>query len=100
MTSTQQQEHFDKLVARMRDTMLSKGNDYATDDRLANFKQAAAITNLQPVQVALVMIAVKISRLSNLLAAGKTPENEAVADTTLDLAVYAILTDALIQENG
>jgi hypothetical protein len=98
MTTQQQQEHFEKLMDKMRKTMLSKGNDYSNNDRLANFKQVGAICNISPAKVALVLMAVKISRLCNLLDSGVKPENEAMADTSLDLAVYSILNDACLNE--
>lgn len=86
------------MVDKMRQIMLSKGNDYSNTDRLANFKQVGAICNMHPAKVALVLMAVKISRLCNLLDSGAKPENEALQDSSLDLSVYSILNDACLNE--
>lgn len=100
MTLDQQTKHFETLVEKMRQTMLRKGNDYSTqDDRLSNFKQAGAITNTHPAKVALIVAAIKISRMCALIDSGKKPENEAMEDTSLDLCCYAILNDAVLNEH-
>jgi hypothetical protein len=92
MNLEQQKEYFDKFTSNMRDIMLKKGNDYATADRLSNFKRVAEICNLTPEQVVLVLIATKVVRLSNLLqpSAG-APNNESIEDNLLDLDNYGIL---------
>lgn len=102
MTPQEQLAHFNKLVDRMRQTLISKGNDYAGKtadaDRLTNFKQAGYITGINPVKSALNVAAIKISRICTLLDAGSKPDNESVEDSSLDLIVYAILTNALLNE--
>lgn len=100
MTQAEQTQLFEKLVDRMRGTMLKKGNDYATADRLSNFKQTGYITNLPPAKTTLALCAVKISRMSSLLDSGKKPENEAIEDTARDLCCYAILNYMVMVEDG
>jgi hypothetical protein len=100
MTQTQQTEHFEKLVDKARQIMLKKGNDYAAgiEDRLVNFKTPGALLNQHPAKVALNLMAVKISRLSNLLDSKQAPNFESIEDTSLDLFVYSILLDSILNE--
>ncbi len=99
MTIQEQIEHFDVLVAQMRSVIISKSQDYATDtDTLSNFKDTAAICGLQPRQIVLTMIAIKVARLGVLLNKEDGPINEPIADSILDLANYAILLDMVIAE--
>ena len=99
MTRQEQIEHFDAMVSRMRNTLVTKGDDYATNiDRLSNFKDTAAICGLQPRQIVLTMIAVKVARLGVLLNKPDAPTYEPITDSTLDLANYAILLDMVVAE--
>lgn len=98
MNKQEFESHFEDLVARMRQTLVKKGNDYSNEDRLSNFKEVATILKTHPAMVCLVLIGVKISRINNLLATGATPENEALQDSSLDLANYAVLLDMILNE--
>ena len=86
---------FDGLLADMKAMHDRKSNDYASDaNRYSNFERAGAVAVgfTDPVDIAFaVLIGVKIARLAELKGKGKTPNNESVADTQLDLAVYAAL---------
>ena len=99
MDKNQQIECFNQMVERQREIMLSKGDDYANEDRLSNFKSAAYICGLTPAQHCLAMIATKVARLGVLLdpKAG-TPKHESVQDSILDLANYAQLLNMIIVE--
>jgi hypothetical protein len=41
MTKQEQEKHFNEVTEKMRTILLSKGDDYANEDRLSNFKLAA-----------------------------------------------------------
>lgn len=90
--------HIAKFQQKQQDTLLKKGNDYAGDDRLSNFKTVAAITNTTPEMVCLTMIGIKVARLGQLLS-GKQAENESVRDSVEDLANYSILLDQILMKN-
>jgi hypothetical protein len=90
MNIHEQTECFDTFIDQMRNIMLSKGNDYANEDRLSNFKLAGAIVQGSAELNCLNMIATKVARLGVLLN-GASPENESVNDSILDLANYAVL---------
>jgi len=85
----------DEIIVKFQRDLIklltSKGDDYSNSDRLSNFKEVAAMLHSDPRLVCLQMIAVKISRLSNLLNTSKEPNNESVDDTIDDLNGYALL---------
>ena len=85
------------MVAKIGQTMLKKGNDYADQDRLSNFKRAGEICGMSAEQQCLSLIATKVARLGILLN-GKVPNNEAIRDSVLDLTTYSILLDAILFE--
>lgn len=94
-----QLSHFDTLVAKMREVLISKGNDYANDDKLSNFKTAGPNAGLTPEQNCLSLISTKVARLGTLFNSKKSPSNEAVSDSVMDLANYSILLHMIINEN-
>lgn len=99
MTRTQQKQSFDAFAAKQWETMDSKAQDYAGDDRLSNFKQVGSITGQTAAQACLTLIATKVARLSQLLG-GKSPKNESIQDSVLDLGTYASLLNMLLEEEN
>jgi hypothetical protein len=93
MTLKEQQIQFEQFAEKQRDIMLKKGNDYANEDRLSNFKMVAQIVGIPIDQVIGVFIATKTVRLGNLMSSGKKPDNESVEDNLLDLANYTQLLE-------
>jgi hypothetical protein len=92
---------FDALLDEMRALHFSKNSDYARDDDpLSNFRQAAQVaegfTGVDAVFASL--IGVKLARLRELTSAGKVPNNESIADTRTDLAMYAALWASYYRE--
>lgn len=67
MTKQQQEVVFDNMVAEMRKVMLGKGDDYANEDRLSNFRLAGNICGVTPELNCLNLIATKVARLGVLL---------------------------------
>jgi len=84
---------FDAILARMAEMHDRKSSDYAkAENRYSNFEVAGQLGAmfLRPVDIAFAtLIGVKLARLAELQ--GRPPRNESVADTQLDLAVYATL---------
>lgn len=91
MNAAQQKEIMDAFTEQMKAICRSKGDDYANDDRLSNFKKVGMATGLLPAQVIHVLLATKVARLVELQGKGKTPNHEGVEDTLIDLANYAAL---------
>jgi len=93
-----QLDHFDNLVKQMREVIIKKGNDYANEDKLSNFKTAGPNAGLTPEQNCLSLISTKVARLGTLFNSKKLPSNEAVSDSVMDLANYSILLHMIINE--
>lgn len=98
MTIDEQVEHFNAFIAKMADTMLNKGNDYANEDRLSNFKLAGNITGIGAKANCLSLIATKVARLGVLLKSESTPRYESIQDSVMDLACYAVLLSQIIED--
>ncbi len=84
----------------MRSIMFKKGNDYSGEDRLSNFKLGGAIIGLTAEQQCLALISTKVARLGSLVSGNKTPNNESISDSILDLANYTILLDMIIADKN
>ena len=87
------------ILARGMELLDAKGHDYAgKDSAFINFTLTGMILDwavsrgLQQEDLAFVsFIATKLARLIELRGSGKTPKNEAIQDTCMDLANYAAL---------
>lgn len=98
MTKNEQITSFEETVEKMRTILLSKGDDYANEDRLSNFKLAGQIAGLNASLNCLSLIATKVARLGVLLNSSKTPNNESIQDSVLDLGNYAMLLSMILNE--
>jgi hypothetical protein len=98
MTQEEQVEHFEVITAKMKEILFKKGNDYANEDRLSNFKLAGGICGLKAEQNCLSLIATKVARLGVLLNSDKTPDNESIQDSVLDLSNYSILLSMILND--
>jgi hypothetical protein len=92
---------FDAALIPIVQTNRRKRADYARDgDPFSSFRTSSSLlglTGFGPVEAALFNITQKLSRLKSLRENGRMddPQNEAVADTYLDLSVYAVLLYAI-----
>lgn len=77
-----------------------KNHDYAkTDEPLSNFHRSASL-GVDPWRGVLVRMSDKWSRIEQL-ANGKSPKNESMRDSLIDLAVYALIDILLLEDvNG
>ena len=98
MTKEEQEKHFNEMTEQMRTILLAKGDDYANTDRLSNFKLAGNISGLNAELNCLSLISTKVARLGVLLNSDKTPNNESVLDSVLDLANYSILLSMILKD--
>lgn len=81
--------------------MFKKGDDYATEDILSNFKRMSELCvtlgvcpQRSPTDCALFLLLLKLDRWCNLLRKGIEPKNESIQDTILDLHNYTDLAYA------
>lgn len=87
----------DRALQRVRSIFEKKNADYS-DGRSwsSNFEDVAGQMGFErPQEVAETLIAVKQARLRSLRVRGSEPQNEAVEDTVLDRATYAVIRLAL-----
>lgn len=100
MTKDQQTQHVEAFMAKMKKVLISKGDDYAgSEDRLRNFKDAAMMAGVSPVEGALYMIGTKVARIRNLVQSDGVVNNEPLRDSVMDLANYAVLLDEILIES-
>lgn len=86
---------FDQVLQQMRDLHQRKNHDYAADaNPFSNFEEAAAFAGTDVDTVFRVMIGIKVARLKELQGKGKTPNNESIEDSQMDLVMYGALQRA------
>jgi len=97
----------ERLFKKRMEIRRKKGHDYANlEDCLINFKTVATIAHLfgvdvtKPYGVAFFYKILKLQREANLLFSNKTPENESLLDTLLDLSNYNDLELECLVESG
>lgn len=76
----------------------SKGDDYANDDRLSNFKESACLLNTTAFKVCLNQIAIKISRIVNLI--DREARNESLEDSLQDLTTYSLILQMIHKDEA
>jgi hypothetical protein len=80
------------------ETLGKKAHDYANDNNaFSNFEFSAGVAGIEPTQSMMVLIGVKIARLTELLSAGKEPMNESIADTIKDCINYLAILHSYLQ---
>lgn len=90
----------ERAIERIRATFAKKNADYAEDGAWrSNFDDIAHQMDAGAVDAADTLIAVKQARLRSLKRNGRGPQNEAVDDTYLDRAVYAVIALALLMDD-
>lgn len=95
---------FGETLAKIWEMHERKGADYAADsDQFSNFRDTSdlmALDRFSAVESAWFNILQKVVRIKSLRRNGRLddPANEAVTDTYLDLAVYAVICYTLSQE--
>lgn len=99
MKKVEQERFLEEFFIEMSEVILKKGNDYANDDRLSNFKLAGAVSGLSAEQNCLSLIATKVARLGVLFNSDENPNNESIEDSILDLANYSALLAMIVYES-
>lgn len=90
---------FYQLLDEIAELHSRKNHDYAkTEEPLSNFNRSKAL-GIEPWRGVLIRMSDKWSRLEQL-ASGKTPKNESMRDTLIDLAVYALIDVLLLEDQS
>lgn len=90
---------FFKIIGKMAEIHAAKNQDYGAGDLLGNFKESAKL-GIDPFRGCLVRLSDKYARVMSLSRPGSVAQvkDEAIEDTLLDLANYAILSLILYQD--
>lgn len=95
LTAELRDKILETLFEEQKKILKKKGNDYAGEDLLSNFRLAGMITNQTSKHPdalnCLNLIGTKVARLGQLLNTDKTAENESIQDSVIDLANYAAI---------
>lgn len=90
---------FYELLDLMAKTHSDKNHDYAEeDDPFSNFKEVATATGVDPFTVVRMHIANKNARIKQLSSKPNFVEGEGIKDSLLDLAVYALIGYAILED--
>ena len=106
MNTAEFSEHLEKTISSLKQVLIRKRNDYATEDVLSNFKRNSKMAETlnidmtKPEGYALFMVAMKLDRICNILFTEKQPKNESLSDSFIDLIGYTLLASAILEENS
>jgi len=88
---------FYALLAEIAELHSRKNHDYSKPtEPLSNFTRSRAL-GVEPWRGVLIRMSDKWSRIEQL-ASGKTPKNESMRDSLIDLAVYALIDVLLLED--
>jgi len=91
----------DAQIKRVQDVLVVKAAEYATEDRLANFKKAAGLRNVSPIQAISGMMAKHTVSIYDMAESGKTFPIDLWDEKITDHINYLILLRAaLVDHNG
>lgn len=100
MNQNQFNDIFESTVSRCRNVLCSKAKEYATEDRLHNFKQAGHIQEVTPVQALAGMMAKHTVSIYDM-ARSNDPYPESLWNEKItDSINYLILLRALIEDEN
>jgi len=98
-TTIEVPEYLAPAVVRLMTILRQKGADYgAVDDPWTNFRATSAFMRCPPWECADFNEVQKLSRVATLRGKNGEPDNEALVDTYLDKAAYALLAFAMYLE--
>lgn len=95
-------KRFDEVVAELQQwqnsSLPSKGGEYATEDRLHNFKQIAKRTGQTPMQVCYTLMEKHLVALADKIFSGETMTKEFFYEKTGDPVNYLALLRGLYED--
>ena len=98
MTATEFERIFEEQVERSRIVLLNKANEYATEDRLHNFKVAAALEGKTPEQALAGMMAKHTVSVYDMAESGQLYPIELWQEKITDHINYLFLLNAIVRE--
>jgi len=101
MTHEQFATILNERLARIKETLCSKADEYARGDRLSNFKKIAAFRSKSPEEVLFGLVAKHIAALDDFvqdIEQGKVQSLARWDEKIGDIIAYMVLLDAMVQE--
>ena len=98
MTATEFERIFEEQVERSRIVLVNKASEYATEDRLHNFKVAAALEGKTPEQALAGMMAKHTVSVYDMAESGQAYPMELWQEKITDHINYLFLLNAIVRE--
>ena len=98
MTATEFERIFEEQVERSRIVLVNKASEYATEDRLHNFKVAAALEGKTPEQALAGMMAKHTVSVYDMAESGQPYPIELWQEKITDHINYLFLLNAIVRE--
>jgi hypothetical protein len=98
MTNQQFQAVLDNRIALIRLTLENKAKEYATDDRLHNFRKAAALRGTTLAQALMGMQIKHLVSVIDMVDSGKKYPQSLWSEKLGDAINYFILLEAIVSE--
>ena len=98
MTATEFERIFEEQVERSRMVLVNKASEYATEDRLHNFKVAAALEGKTPEQALAGMMAKHTVSVYDMAESGQPYPIELWQEKITDHINYLFLLNAIVRE--
>ena len=99
MTATEFERIFEEQVERSRVVLVNKASEYATEDRLHNFKVAAALEGKTPEQALAGMMAKHTVSVYDMAESGLAYPIELWQEKITDHINYLFLLNAIVRES-
>lgn len=90
-----------ELLKQCETTMFQKSKEYATEDRLHNFRQPTSMMEVSPAEVCLfyqMKHIASITKIAKEVTSGKLPSKEMLKEKCQDMINYTLLFHALVME--
>ena len=98
MNSQEFKEILNERLKKIKSTIKSKGQEYATEDRLYNFKRAAKILETSPEEALAGMFVKHLVSVLDLIEGTLTPTKHLINEKIGDTINYLILLEAMLLE--
>ena len=100
MTAEKFNDIINKQIERCKSILCSKAEEYATADRLHNFKIAGALQGVSPVQALMGMMAKHTVSVADMCMSNETYPQEMWDEKITDSINYLLLLSALVREEN
>ncbi len=98
MTTEEFEDILEERLFQIRRTLSAKAAEYATDDRLHNFKVAARVNNTTPARALWGMFTKHLVSVIDMVEGRIEPTDKLVDEKVGDMINYLILLEAVLKE--